>query len=82
MNSLYNQLNARTLSPNSLQQIKNMMSVFKNSSNPQALIQNMLQQNPQIRTLIQQSGGDPKTAFYNLAKQRGINPDEILGMFK
>ena len=79
MNSLYNQLNAGTSLPNNM---RNMLNMLRNSNNPQAMIQNMLQNNPQVRSLIQQSGGDPKTAFYNLARQRGINPDEILNMLK
>ena len=86
MNSLYNQLNAGTSLPNNnLQQIRNMMNMMRNSNNPQALLQNMIQQNPQMRNvmnIVQQNGGDPKTAFYNLAKQKGINPDEILNMLK
>jgi hypothetical protein len=28
--------------------------------------------------LIQANGGDPKAAFYSLAKQRGINPEDFL----
>ena len=86
MNSLYNQLNQINQPlPNNLSQIKNMMNMFKNASNPQALLQSMVQQNPQMRevmNIIQQNGGDPKTAFYNLAKQKGINPDEIINMLK
>ena len=82
MNNLYNQLNAGTSLPNNMQQIRNMVNMFRNSNNPQALVQNMLQNNPQVRNIIQQSGGDPKTAFYNLAKQKGINPDEILNMLR
>lgn len=85
MNSLYNQLNGRTSLPSNIQQIKNMMNMLRSSNNPQALLQNMIQQNPQMKNvmdIIQQNGGDPKTAFYNLANQRGVNPDEILEMLK
>lgn len=79
MNSLYNQLNTETSSQSNL---KNMINMFRNSNNPQMLIQNMLQNNPKVQQLIQQCGGNPKTAFYNLARQKGINPDEILNMLK
>lgn len=85
MNSLYNQLNGRTSLPSNIQQIKNMMNMLRSSNNPQALLQNMIQQNPQMKNvmdIIQQNGGDPKTAFYNLANQRGVNPNEILEMLK
>ena len=88
MNNLYNQINNsnRNLSlPNNLQQVKNMMNMFRNTNNPQALLENMIKQNPQMRNvmnIIQQNGGDPKTAFYNTAKQKGIDPQQILNMLK
>lgn len=66
-------------------QIKNMMQMVKGAGNPQALMANMMQNNPQYQQamqLVQQAGGDAKTAFYQLAQQMGVNPDEILGMMK
>ena len=53
--------------------------------NPQMIIQNLMYQNPQVRQImenINQYGGDPKTAFYRLAQQRGIDPNQIIGMIK
>lgn len=79
MNNLYQQLNTGISSQNN---IKNMIDTIKNSNNPQMLVQNMLRNNPRVQQMIQQFGGDPKTAFYTLAKQKGINPDEILNMLK
>ena len=49
------------------------------------MMQMMAQQNPQISQVmnfVQQNGGDPKTAFYKLAEQRGVNPDEVLQMLR
>ena len=60
----------------------NMISMLKNSPNPQALLNNLLAQNPQVTGLINQYGGDPKTAFYALAQQKGIDPNTILNMLK
>ena len=62
--------------------IKELYNKFINSANPNYIIQQMLTQNPEINTLLQQANGDPRQAFYNLAQQRGINPNDILGMFK
>ena len=70
---------------NSLSQIKSMMSMVRSAGNPQAMLQSMLQNNPQMRqvmTLINQSGGDPKAAFYKLAQEKGIDPQQILDMLK
>lgn len=55
-----------------------MMNMVKNSGNPNAMIATMINNNPQIKNLIQQYGGDPKTAFYKLAEQKGVDPDSIL----
>ena len=59
--------------------------MVKAAKNPQAMMQMMAQQDPQISQVmnfVQQNGGDPKTAFYKLAEQRGVNPDEVLQMLR
>lgn len=65
-----------------MQQIKNIISMFRGAGNPQAMIQTMAQNNPQVQKVLQQYGGDAKQAFYGVAKQAGIDPDELLGMLK
>lgn len=83
MNSLYQQLIGKA-TPNKfpqLSKIKNIINLIQFSKNPQAALNQMMEQNPQVRqafNYVQQSGGDPKAAFFNLAKENGINPDEIL----
>ena len=45
--------------------------------NPQQILQN----NPQmayIMQYVQTHGGDPKTAFYEMAKEKGIDPNYII----
>ena len=64
---------------------RNMFSMIRNARNPQALLNQMVQNNPQYRQvmqMIQNSGGDAKTAFYNECSRRGVNPDEILNALK
>lgn len=36
----------------------------------------------QAMDVINQFGGDPKTAFYRLAEQKGIDPNEVMNMMK
>ena len=36
----------------------------------------------QVMDLVNQNGGDPKALFYQLAQQRGINPDEFLNQVR
>ena len=48
-------------------------------------MQMLMANNPnfqKVMTYINQNGGDAKTAFYNLAAQKGINPDSILNQLK
>ena len=55
--------------------------MFKAVNNPQQMVNQMINNNPQVKQIIDQYG-DPKTAFYKLAEQKGINPDDILNMLK
>ena len=48
--------------------------------NPMALMQGPQYQ--QAMNLVQQAGGDARAAFYQLAKQKGIDPDQLLSMLK
>ena len=82
MNKLFQQMQSQNPY---LANIKGMMKMMRGANNPQALMQSMMSKNPQMKQamdLIQQNGGDAKTAFYNLAKQKGVNPDDILNQLK
>lgn len=75
----------RSQPSNNLSQIKSMLNMVRSAGNPQAMLQTLIQNNPQMRqvmTLINQSGGDPKAAFYKLAQEKGIDPQQILDMLK
>lgn len=86
MTKLYQQLNQSQLSRNNtnggLQQIINMVS---HSNNPIQLMQTMAQSNPQLQSilnLIQTSQKSPKDLFFEMAQQRGIDPQQILQMLQ
>lgn len=55
--------------------------MLKATNNPQQMVNQMMSNNPQVQQIINQYG-DPKTAFYKVAEEKGINPDEILNLFK
>ena len=65
-----------------MEQIKNTISMMKNAGNPQALVEQMLNQNPQVKNFLAQNNNDPRQAFYSMANQMGINPDDVLSMLK
>ena len=70
---------------NQVAPIKNMMQMLRGAQNPSAMLNQMLQRNPQysrVMNVIQQNGGDAQKAFYAMAKQLGINGDDIINMLK
>lgn len=51
------------------------------SKDPMGTIQQMSASNPQMQQVmqvIQQNGGNAKAAFFNLAQQKGVDPNVIL----
>ena len=83
MNSLYQQMNTKNLLSNgNVQQMANMM---KSMRNPQAMLNQLSQNNPQVKqlmTMIQSSGKSPKDLFYQVAQEKGVDPEEVLRMIR
>lgn len=75
---------ANPMNNNRIGQMKNMLNTFRNSKNPMALFQQMAQRNPQFQPVIKmmQQGMNPNQIFESVCKERGINPQEFLNMFK
>ena len=44
----------------------------------------VMNSNPEFKKLMDTINalGDPKTAFYNLAEKKGVDPNSILGLLK
>lgn len=65
--------------------VRQMMSAVQAAGNPALALQQMAGNNPmmqQAMQLVQQSGGDGKAAFEKLARDSGIDPNQILAMLK
>ena len=65
--------------------IKQMMSMFGGAQDPNMMLRQLANSNPQMQQVldvIQNAGGDPRRAFYELAQQKGVDPQEILDMMK
>lgn len=78
-NSLYQQLNPAQNNSH----IVNAFRMMRGAKNPQQMLMNMAQQNPQMKQtldMINNSGKSPKDLFYELAKQKGVDPNQILSM--
>lgn len=70
------------LMQNKIGPVKQAMNMAQAASNPNAMVQRLLSQNPQVQQLIQQAGGDPQKAFYTLAQQMGVDPEQILSQLR
>ena len=84
MNSLYNQLN-QTNQPAQNNVIQKIIQMAKSGNNPQQLLNSLAGQNPQLNQVMQlvNSGKmTPKQIFMTMANQQGINPNDIISMFK
>lgn len=63
--------------------LKNMLSMLNAAQNPQAALQMLAQKNPQMAQVMNLVGGrNPQEVFYELCKQRGVNPDDILNQLR
>lgn len=59
--------------------IRNMMAMM----NPQTALNTLIQQNPQMAQVMQLvNGRDPKQVFYELCKQRNVDPESILSKLR
>ena len=67
------------------QPVRQMMSAVRSAQNPQAALNNLIMNNPQMKQvmdIVQRHGGDPMAAFRAEAEARGVDPEEILRMLK
>lgn len=68
-----------------MQQLKGMMQQVQMAQNPQLALNQLLMNNPQLKQaidFIKENGNDPQTAFFNLARQKGIDPQAILSQLR
>ena len=64
-----------------VQQAKQILRQIKSMDNPQAMMNQILMNNPntqQVLNFVKQMGNSPQSAFVALAKQKGVNPQEFI----
>ena len=84
MNKLYQQLNQQS-SSEPLSEAVELNRTVQQANNPNAIMNKLIQSNPRLRmayNMVQQNGGNAKTLFYQLAQQKGIDPNSILNQLK
>lgn len=93
MNSLYNSLmggrvNTGIQNSSQNQNIENAKSIFNmlsGSRNPYQLLMGIAAKNPMVKSVIDSannSGKSYKDMFYELAKQKGVDPNSIISQLK
>ena len=66
-------------------QVRQMITLIKTAGNPQMMLNQLLQTNPQlgqVMKIVEQYGGDANRALREIAEQNGINPEEIFSLIR
>lgn len=80
-NPMMNQLGQTGMMGN-LGKAKEMFNNLRAMGNPQIMLNNAMAKNPQLKAVIDECGGDYQKAFYRMAEMQGVNPEEILNVFR
>lgn len=65
------------------QQLKNVMNMVQTAQNPNFVLQQIAQSNPQFATVMQMCNGkNPQEVFYAMCKQQGVDPNTILNQLR
>ena len=67
------------------QALSQLIGMARAAKDPMSAVQQMSNNNPQMQQVmqvIQQNGGDARAAFYNMAQQRGVDPNAILNQLR
>ena len=81
-NTILNNLTSQQLTNNPM---LNLLKQMRGAKNPNDLIVTLASQNPQMREvlkMVNQSNKTPKELFYEMAQQKGVDPNEILNLIK
>ena len=55
------------------------------SADPNAALANLINQNPNLRNIVmlaKSNGSDLQQIFYALAKQKGVNPNDVMNALR
>lgn len=63
--------------------IQKMMGYMRGVQNPGAMLQNMAQNNPNIKKALDMCNGrNPKDVFMEICQKNGMNPNDIVNKLK
>lgn len=85
MNPLMQAMGNQTTGINTqaVQQVKQMMKVFRSAGNPQQFLIQAAQQNPDLDNVMKLCNGkNPKDVFYDQCQKMGVDPNYIINQLK
>ena len=83
MNPLMQPMGNGGINMQAVQQVKQMMNMFRAAGNPQQMLIQAAQQNPALGNIMQMCNGkNPKDVFFQECQKRGVNPDEIINQLR
>ena len=63
--------------------MQKMMGFMRGAQNPGAMLQNMAQNNPNIKKAMDMcQGRNPKDVFMEMCQKNGMNPNDIMNKLK
>ena len=83
--SLFGPSQENVLMEDSIQQAKRIMNSIGPAANPQQMLQNLIRLNPQyssLMELVNSYNGDIRSAVMALAKQRGVDINDLYRQFQ
>lgn len=62
----------------------NIANMIKGAKDPKTILEKMASNNPQANMIMNmiKNGNNPRDMFYNLCKQKGVNPDDVIAITK
>ena len=82
--SIFGTTPAQIPSQDVMQQAQQILSTIAPAANPQQMLQNLVKQNPQynyLMELVNQNNGDIRATVLNLARERGIDINQLYRQF-
>lgn len=73
-------MNQKSGVPNNMRGFQQMYQMIMNSRNPIQLFEQMSNNNPQLQPIVSalKNGANPQSIFFDLCKQRGVDPNAFL----
>lgn len=70
---------------NNMNNIKALLDTFQKAENPQQMLNDLINQNPQVKQIVELSkstNGNFEQLFKNLCQQKGVDPNFILNQLR